>query len=65
MKVGMNEAVELKEISTQRGIAFADFLYAYLVEDLMQRIYGSSFAECFWLLQENGQPLNEGVLHAG
>ena len=31
----------------------------------MQRIYGSSFAECFWLLQENGQPLNEGVLHAG
>lgn len=65
MKVGMNEAVELKEISTQRGIAFADLLYAYLVEDLMQRIYGSSFAECFWLLQENGQPLNEGVLHAG
>lgn len=65
MKVGMNTAMELKEISLQRGIPFADMLYAYLVENLIDRIYRSSFAENIWLLEESGKSLHDCALCAG
>lgn len=64
MKVGVNTALELKEISMTRGIPFADLLRGYMVEDLVRRLYGSTFSECFWLLQENGLTLKELALHS-
>lgn len=63
MNIGVNNAVELKEISEARNVPFADLLHAYAVEDLIRRIYKSSYAEHFWLLQEDGQNLEEIALN--
>lgn len=49
MKVGMNEAQELKRLSDERGLSFANLLRTYVLEDLMARIYSSGYQKCLWL----------------
>lgn len=63
MKVGINTATELKDISMERGVAFADLLHAYVIEDLVRRIYESSYADHFLFLQEKGESLADIALH--
>lgn len=50
MKVGVCEAVELKERSEELGIPFADLLWGYAVEDMMLRISKSAYQEVLWLM---------------
>lgn len=52
MKVGVNEAAELKAIEEQTQIPFADLLCAYALEDFMLRIGGSDYREYLWLTSD-------------
>lgn len=53
MKVGVCEALELKERSEKLELSFADTLYGYMIEDTMLRIYGSPYQEYIWLESRN------------
>ena len=50
MKVGVCEAIELKNRSEELSIPFADLLWGYTVEDLMLRITTSVYGDCLWLM---------------
>lgn len=52
MKVGVNEAVELKALEEQTQIPFADLLRAYALEDFLLRIEGSDYREYLWLTSD-------------
>lgn len=52
MKLGTEFPQEWKEISKREQISLADILYGYAVENLMQRIYTSSFYDYLWLAKE-------------
>ena len=49
MKVGVNEAAELKALAEEKGIPFANLLWTYVLEDLLLRIGESSYEEYLWL----------------
>lgn len=49
MKVGINEAQELKKLAQELEIPFANLLRAYVLEDLMLRIYSSDYQEHLWI----------------
>lgn len=49
MKVGVNEAAELKALSERLGLPFANLLWGYALEDLLLRIYSSAYREHLWL----------------
>lgn len=49
MKVGVNEAQELKKLAQERNIPFANLLRGYVLEDLMLRIYRSDYQEHLWI----------------
>lgn len=53
MLVGVNPASELKEKSIQLSIPFANVLRGYVLEDMMQLLYESSYGEWFWLANES------------
>lgn len=53
MKLGTEFPQKWKEKSQKEGIALADILYGYAVEDLMQRICHSTFYEYLWLANED------------
>lgn len=63
MKVGVNEAAELKAIGEQTGIPFANLLCAYALEDFMLRIDGSDYREYLWLT--NDRMLGEAAYRRG
>ena len=52
MKLGTQFPHKWKEKSQNEGIALADILYGYAVEDIMQRIAKSSFREYLWIVDE-------------
>ena len=52
MKLGTQFPESWKEKSQKEGIALADILYGYAVEDIMQRIAKSSFREYLWVVNE-------------
>lgn len=49
MKVGVNEAVELKALAGELGIPFANLLRGYVLEDLLLRFAESDYREYLWL----------------
>lgn len=49
MKVGVASDERLKEISAREGLAFADALKGFAMEDVLRRIYDSDFREFLWL----------------
>lgn len=53
MKVGVNEAAELKMISEMLKLPFANVLHAYAIEDILLRISKSEFNQ--YLLLFNGE----------
>ena len=63
MKVGVNEAVELKMIEEQTQIPFADLLRVYALEDFLLRISGSDYREYLWLT--NDRMLGEAAYRKG
>ena len=57
MKVGSDTADTLKKQSELQQIPFANLLWIYMAEDMMQRFYQSSYKEILWL--ENDEFLEE------
>ena len=57
MKVGSDTADTLKKQSKLQQIPFANLLWIYMAEDMMQRFYQSSYKEILWL--ENDEFLEE------
>ena len=57
MKVGSDAADTLKKQSELQQIPFANLLWIYMAEDMMQRFYQSSYKEILWL--ENDEFLEE------
>ena len=57
MKVGSDAADRLKKQSELQQIPFANLLWIYMAEDMMQRFYQSSYKEILWL--ENDEFLEE------
>lgn len=53
MKVGINDAQELKELALKKGLPFANLLRTYVLEDLMVRIYSSDYQENLWLKDDH------------
>ena len=49
MKVGSDTADTLKKQSELQQIPFANLLWIYMAEDMMQRFYQSSYKEILWL----------------
>ena len=57
MKVGSDAADTLKKQSELQQIPFANLLWIYMAEDMIQRFYQSSYKEILWL--ENDEFLEE------
>ncbi|MCD7709017.1 MAG: hypothetical protein LUI02_03990, partial [Clostridiales bacterium] len=53
MKVGTNDATELKALADGKGIPFANLLRGYALEDLMMRVCGSDYREFLWLRDDD------------
>ncbi|MCM1284204.1 MAG: hypothetical protein NC180_10970 [Muribaculaceae bacterium] len=63
MKVGVNEATELKALAERLELPFANLLWGYVLEDLMLRVCASAYREHLWLRSE--RPLGEEAYRRG
>jgi predicted nucleotidyltransferase component of viral defense system len=50
MMVGMQPDAFLETIAKREGLAYADALRGYVLEDLLRRIYESDYGEYLWLM---------------
>lgn len=64
MKVGVNEAQELKQLAEEKELPFANLLRTYVLEDLMTRIYGSDYRDVL-LMKEDGMFGEEACRRGG
>lgn len=64
MKVGVNEAQELKRLAEEKQLPFANLLRTYVLEDLMLRIYSSDYRDLL-LLRDDGMFGEEACRRGG
>ena len=69
MKIGVNEATELKDLSEQLAEPFSNVLHGYMIEDIMYRISQSEYQKYLLLFDASPDKLrkiafdSEGRLH--
>lgn len=69
MKIGINEATELKDLSEQLAKPFSNVLHGYMIEDIMYRISQSEYQKYLLLFDASPDKLrkiafdSEGRLH--
>lgn len=52
MRVGTNDAPELKELAQEKALTFANVLRSYALEDLMLRLYSSEYGDFLWVADD-------------